>query len=47
MAEWVKPEREKKRGVEPKPIEAPNFTPVSVPEKVATPEREVVPVRQR
>lgn len=47
MAEWVKPEREQKRGVEPKPIEAPSFIPVRTPEKVATPEREVVPVRRR
>lgn len=31
-------------GVESEPIKAPDFTPVRAPERVATPERETVPV---
>lgn len=49
MAEWATPEREKKRGVEPRPIEAPIITPIRKPEPapVETPERELVPARRR
>jgi hypothetical protein len=37
-----------KTGVESEPIKAPDFTPIHVPERVATPEREtvLVPIRR-